>query len=77
MKKHFPSHTEKQTPEYTQKKIPTKKISIHNYKPRITPDSLRRVLLGFRAKKSPGLDKFKHILFNYLLRNITELISFI
>ena len=50
---------------------------MHHYNPWITLDKVRNVLLKFKAKKSTGPDKFKLILFKFLPKNITELISII
>ena len=38
---------------------------------------MRRVLLKFKAKKSPGPDKLKPIIFKYLPQNTLDIISFI
>ena len=67
--KHFPTHTPKTKPEYNHTKIPTTDISNPEFKPWITQSHVRRVLLKFKAKKSPGPDKLKPIIFKYLPRN--------
>ena len=77
MQKHFPTHTAKRRPEYNYTKIPTNAITNPDFKPWITHEHVRRVLLKFKAKKSPGPDKIKPIIFKYLPRNILEVICFI
>ena len=77
MSKHFPTHTAKTNPEYNHTKIVTTEISKPDFKPWITQSHIRRLLLKFQAKKSPGPDKIKPIIFKYLLQNILDIISFI
>ena len=71
MAKHFPTHTPKTNPDYNHTKIPTTDISHPEFKPWITQAHVRRVLLKFKAKKSPGPDKLKPIIFKHLPRNIS------
>ena len=59
MSKHFPTHTPKTNPEYNHTKIVTTEITKTGFKPWITQSHVRRVLLKFKAKKSPGPDKLK------------------
>ena len=76
--KTFPNtHTPKTNPEYNHTKITTTEITKPDYKPWITQTHVRRVLLKFKAKKSPGPDKLKPIIFKYLPQNILDIISFI
>ena len=67
MKKHFPSHTHTHTPkinpEYNHTKIITTEITKPDYTPWIIQAHVSRVLLKFKAKKSPGPDKLKPIIF--------------
>ena len=77
MAKHFPTHTAKFNPEYNFTKIVTTEISKSEYKPWITQSHVRRVLLKFKSKKSPGPDKIKPIIFKHLPKNTLEIISFI
>ena len=55
---------------------PTTNIPKPEFKPWITQHHVRRVLLKFKAKKSPGPDKLKPIIFKYL-RNTLDIIIFI
>ena len=64
MSKHFPTHTPKTNPEHNHTKIVTTEITKPDYKPWITESHVRRVLLKFKAKKSPGPDKLKPIILN-------------
>ena len=77
MAKHFPTHTPKTNPEYDHTKIVTTEITKSEFKPWITPTHVRRVLLKFKAKKYPGPDKFKPIIFKYLPQKTLDIISFI
>ena len=54
MAKHFPTHTPKTNPEYNHTKVTTTDISNPEFKSLITQSHVRRVLLKFKAKKSPG-----------------------
>ena len=77
MTKHFPAHTPKTNPEYNPTKVATTEITKPDFKPWITQLHVRRVLLKFKAKKSPGTDKLKPIIFKYLPQNTLDIISFI
>ena len=77
MAKHFPTHTPKTNPEYNHAKVTTTEITKPDFKPWITQSHVRRVLLKFKAKKSPGPDKLKPIIFKYLPQNTLDIISFI
>ena len=77
MAKHFPTHTPKTNPEYNHTKVTTTEITKPDFKPWITQSHVRRVLLKFKAKKSPGPNKIKPIIFKYLPQNILNIISFI
>ena len=77
MTKHFPTHTPKTNPEYNRTKVITTEITKPDFKPWITQAHVRRVLLKFKAKKSPGPDKLKPIIFKYLPQNTLDIISFI
>ena len=77
MKKHFPTHTERMDPEYNHTKIVTTDITKSEFKPWVTHEHVRRVLMKFKAKKSPGPDKIKPVIFKHLPRNTLETISFI
>ena len=76
MIKHFPTHTAKSNQSYKHTKVVTTEISRPEFKPWITQYHVRRVLLKFKAKKSPGPDKLKPIIFKYLPENILDIISF-
>ena len=65
MAKQFPSHTPKTNPEYNHTKITTTDKTRSDFKPWITQSHVRRVLLKFKGKKSPGPDKLKPIIFKY------------
>ena len=60
MAKHFPTHTPKTNPEYNHTKVVTTEITKSDFKPWITQSHVRRVLLKFKAKKSPVPDKLNH-----------------
>ena len=60
------THTPKLNPEYNHTKIVTTEITKPDFKPWITQSHVRRVLLKFKAKKSPGPDKLKPIILKYL-----------
>ena len=77
MSKPFPTHTPKTNPEYNHTKIVTTEITKPDFKPWITQSHVRRVLLKFKAKKSPGPDKLKPTIFKYLPQNTLDIISFI
>ena len=77
MTKHFPTHTTKQEKEYSHTKVKTTEISKIDYKPWITQIHVRRVLMKFKSKKSPGPDNIKPIVFKFLPPNILNVISFI
>ena len=77
MTKYFPTHTPKTNPEYNHTKVATTEITKLDFKPWITQSHVRRVLLKFKAKKSPGPDKLKPIIFKYLPQNTLDIISFI
>ena len=77
MAKHFPTHTPKANLEYSHTKVITTEITKPDFKPWITQSHVRRVLLKFKAKKSPGPDKLKPIIFKHLPQNTLDIISFI
>ena len=77
MSKHFPTHTPKTNPEYSHTKIVTTEITTSDFKPWKTQSHVRRVLLKFKAKKSPGPRKLKPIIFKYLPQNTLDIISLI
>ena len=77
MTKHFPTHTDYREGVYTTNKIKTSAVTTTSYKSWITRQNVRRVLLKFKAKKSPGPDKFKPIIFKYLPNNILDIITLI
>ena len=65
MSKHFPTHTPKNNTENNHTKIMTTEITKPDFKPWITQSHVRRVLLKFKAKKSPGPGKLKPIIFKF------------
>ena len=77
MAKHFPTHTPKTNPEYNHTKVTMTEITKQDFKPWIMQSHVRRVLLKFKAKKIPGPDKLKPIIFEYLPQNTLDIISFI
>ena len=54
----------------------TTEITKPGFKPWITQSHVKRVLLKFKVKKSPGPDKLKPIIFKYLPQNTLDIISF-
>ena len=62
---HFPSATPIKPTVYSNKKIT--RTEIMEYKPDwITPERVKKALLGFKSKKSPGTDGLKPVIFKHL-----------
>ena len=77
MNKHFPPESQVDEKPYSHTKLSTKDINKGSTTEWITSYHVRRVLLKFKAKKSPGPDCFKPIIFKHLPNNILETIAFI
>ena len=71
---HFPSATPIKTTVYSNKKVT--RADIINYKPDwITPERVKKALLGFKSKKSPGTDGLKPVIFKHLPDDIIQFIT--
>ena len=71
---HFPSATPIKTTDYSNKKVTRNEII--NFKPDwITPERVKKALLGFQSKKSPGTDGLKPIIFKHLPEDIIQFIT--
>ena len=71
---HFPSATPVKPTIYSNKKVT--RTEIMNYKPDwITPERVKKALLGFQSKKSPGTDGLKPIIFKHLPDDIFQFIT--
>ena len=77
MNKHFPTNAPVAEEPYNHTKIKTATINSDNTIDWITKENVRRVLLKFKAKKSPGPDELKPIIFKYLPMHSLESIAFI
>ena len=71
---HFPSATPVKPTVYSNKKVTRAEIT--NYKPDwITPEKVKKALLGFQSKKSPGTDGLKPIVFKHIPDDIIQFIT--
>ena len=71
---HFPSATAVKPTNYSNNKIT--RTEILNYKPDwITTERVKKALLGFQSKKSPGTDGLKPIIFKHLPDDIIQFIT--
>ena len=71
---HFPSATPVKPTVYSNKKV--SRAEIMDYKPDwITPERVKKALLGFQSKKSPGTDGLKPIVFKHLPDDIIQFLT--
>ena len=72
MTKHYPSHTAAKYPHYNKDKVIKLTELMGMYNEWLNKDRVSKALTGFKAKKSPGPDGIKPIIFPFIPNSFLE-----